>query len=230
MSNFVFIFYCCIINNYKGGIQVKKAELLKLEEVMEFADEVVTDNYTKKDKKRAMQLMEAIKMIELELFRTSSKVNLFTEINKWGVEASYFSETMEYDIYIPELANKLDKVNILFPEECYLQNVNRKLIFIAAHKIRHRLQLEGEVSLFEPGFNSKNYLLNDIIEAIKTSEGHNKCSCSYLENPEAHQDMEFDAIVVQHFVLSRLKGFNSWRNLQDVPRYVWTNIAEDLLI
>ena len=39
MSNFVFIFYCCIINNYKGGIQVKKAELLKLEEVMEFADE-----------------------------------------------------------------------------------------------------------------------------------------------------------------------------------------------
>ena len=209
---------------------MKRGELLKLEEVMEFADEVATDNYTKKDKKRAMQLMEAIKMIELELFRTSSKVNLFTEINKWGVEASYFSEAMEYDIYIPELASKLDKVNILFPEECYLQNINRKLIFIAAHKVRHRLQLEGEVSLLKPGFNSKNYLLNNIIETIDTSEGHNKCSCSYLENPEKHEDMEFDAIIAQHFVLSRLKGCNSWRGLQDVPRCVWTNIAEDLLI
>ena len=209
---------------------MEKAELLKLKEVMTFADEAATDSYTRKDKVRAMQLMEAIKLIELELFPTSSKVNFFTTINKWGVEASFYPETMEYDIYIPELAEKFEEVDVLFPERCRLKNVSRKLIFIAAHKVRHRLQIEGEVNLITPETATDNYLLNKIVKSIKNNEDHNLCSCSYLDNKESYEEMEFDAMISQHYAFSKLKGFNHWGRLQDVPRYVWKSIAEDLLI
>ena len=209
---------------------MKSQDLLKFEDGMDFMESVSAKSYTKTDLRRAMQLMEAIKLIELELFSVSSKVNLFTELNGWGVEASFYPKSMEYDIYIPALNEKIKEITVLFPEKCRLKNINRKIIFIAAHKIRHRLQVEGEVNLISPNKHTDNYLLDEIIQKIGDSDRHNLCSCSYLENPDQHERMEFDAMVVQHYVFSKLKGFRNWSTLKDIPRYIWRDIADDLLV
>ena len=196
---------------------------------------VVGQKSSARDKNIARTLVRAISRIEDFIFEGKAQVELLDATNNFGVAATYHGNLSRgqdgtYDIYIPNLIKRLEEVLMLFPEKAYLRDSNRKLIFIAAHKVRHRLQIEGEVNLITPETATDNYLLNKIVKSIKNNEDHNLCSCSYLDNKESYEEMEFDAMISQHYAFSKLKGFNHWGRLQDVPRYVWKSIAEDLLI
>lgn len=212
------------------GLKLQKGALSKLNQVMELADRSLAAKSSRNDRRKAVELVKAIHLIEERLFSKKTPVNYIEEPNSWGVEASYHSKDMEYDIYIPHLSNSLKNVFTLYPEKRKVMNEKKKIIFIASHKIRHRLQIENRVNLITPGIVSNNYLLNEIVRKIKSSAEHNKCSCSYIENPEKHRDMEFDCIAMQHFILSRLNGFNGYMEIEDIPRYVWSGVAKDLLL
>ncbi|MGM0438819.1 MAG: hypothetical protein ACQEP3_00065 [Patescibacteria group bacterium] len=203
---------------------------LKVKEIMRVADMGVARKCDEEDEKVAIQLVETIKLIEHSLFHEGININFFEEVNSWGIEATYHSETMEYDIYVPELANKLQNVSALFPDKFLLESLNKKLIFIAAHKIRHRIQVEEGINLITPNYRSEDTLLNSIIRTIRDNAEHNECSCCFLENPERYRIMEFDAMILQHYILSKIGEIDKYKKISEIPRFIWTSIANDLLI
>ncbi len=182
------------------------------------------------DRKVALDLMETIKFMEEALFNEKIKVNLLNAKNGWGVESSYHKKTMEYDIYLPELYEKFNQIYTLFPDKCLLKDKKKKLIFVAAHKVRHRIQIENNISLLTPKSKPEDTLLKSIIETIRDVNYHNQCSCSFLENPHKSSKMEFDSMIIQHYILSRLGDLSPYEEIWDIPTYIWDCIAEDLLI
>ncbi|MFW6026248.1 MAG: hypothetical protein ACOCRX_07885 [Candidatus Woesearchaeota archaeon] len=203
---------------------------LKVKQIMAVADRRVAKKCDEDDERVALQLVETIKLIEHSLFNQDININFFEEINSWGIEATYHSETMEYDIYVPELASKLQKVHALFPDKFLLKSLKKKLIFIAAHKIRHRIQVEESIALITPNHHPEDILLNSIIKTIRDNAEHNECSCCFLDNPSKYRIMEFDAMIIQHYILSRLGEIDKYNKISEIPRFIWTSIADDLLI
>ena len=204
-------------------------EHLQSKDVIQLEDFKPTGK-NKKDRQVAMDLVETIQLMEDALFNKKVKVNLFNVGNGWGVEASYHKKSMEYDIYVPELNEKFNEIYTLFPDKCLLKDKKKKLIFVAVHKVRHRIQIENDIKLLKTDSNPDDMLLTSIIETIRSTDSHNQCSCSFVENPHKCSEMEFDSMIIQHYILSRLGDLSSYQEISDIPTYIWNHIAEDLSI
>ncbi|MFW6026637.1 MAG: hypothetical protein ACOCRX_09870 [Candidatus Woesearchaeota archaeon] len=210
----------------------KQAPYKSTDEFLEKKGITVSQKSSRKDIRTAQKFMQALGSIESFIFEEKANVNLFDATNSWGIEATYHFEGRDgsYDIYIPNLVSKLQKVLVLSPQKAYLKDLNRKLIFVASHKIRHRLQKEKDLICFTPDYNSPNPLINKIIREVENNRNHDECACSILEEPNRLQEIEFDAIVAQHYILTRLGQISTYSNLSDVPVYLWKSIANDLWI
>lgn len=210
----------------------KQAPYKSTDEFLEKKGITVDQESSRKDIKTAQRFMQALGSIEKFVFEEKANINLFDATNSWGIEATYHFEERDgsYDIYIPNLVNKLQRVLVLSPEKAYLKDINRKLIFVASHKIRHRLQKEKDLICFTPDCNSSDPLLDRIIREVKNNRNHDMCACSILEEPNRLQEVEFDAMVVQHYILTRLGQISAYPNLSDIPVYLWKSIAHDLWI
>lgn len=209
---------------------MEKALLQKKEEIDKLIERRLSPKVDENNLRIAMELVGAIRKIETFIFDERTKVNFIKESNGWGAEASFYSENAEYDIYLPDLYVKFNETKIIFPIEAVIKNRVKKIIFIVAHKIRHRIQEEMNVELITPYVKTDNMLLSSIINTIGDNKEHNTCSCSVLKNPELLQEKEFDALVVQHYVLSRLGMTINWGSLKSVPIFAWRGVVQDLFV
>lgn len=211
----------------------KQAPYKSIDEYLAKKGIVAYQRSSTRDRNIACALKWTITCIEGFIFEERAEIKLLDAVNNWNIATTYHSKGREdgvYDIYIPNLIDKLERVLVLYPEKAYLRDINRKLIFIASHKIRHRLQKEKDLTCFTPNCNSNGYLIDKIIEEVKNNKNHNMCACSVLEEPNRLQEVEFDAMTTQHYVLTRLGQISAYPNLSDIPVYIWKIIAHDLLI
>ncbi len=184
---------------------------------------------TSEDLKIAAFLAKSIRNIEKFIFSEQAGINLFDETNCWGITSVYHGKTEEYDIYVPGITKKFKEMLILFPEMAYLNDLNKQLIFVASHKVRHRLQKERNLSLFTPGYKSENYLINDIIRNVVSFKNYKECDCSVVEEKFKLREVEFDARVIQHYALTNLECLNPYPFF-NIPVYTWRSVAKDISI
>lgn len=205
-------------------MKLKKAPLKKIrEDLGERMDE---------DWKAASALIQAIRMTEHHIFGNETKVNVILHKNGRGIEANYYPDEMEYDIYLPGLGERFSNTQVLFPQKFYLRDNLKKAFFVGAHKIRHRLQSQSSVRIITPNYRGNNLFIKSIIEKVKDTKKHDLCSCSVLgeQDQTRMQLLEFDALIVQHLIVSRFWLLNGAEEFSEVPGVFLKAISQDISI
>ncbi len=210
---------------------MEEALLQKRTEVIKKADGAVKKKIGREDYEIANALVKCLRKIETFIFGEVAKINFVEEANSWGVGVNFYPEDGEYDIYLPELKKRFRNISIIFPEKGVLKGRNEKLILWSSHKVRHRAQKEFGIELFSPKEKTGDPLLDDIMKTVGQTEDKKLCSCSILDGPEKIYHNEIDALITQHYVLSRLGTLpvNTFR-IEDIPIFVWKNVASDVLV
>ncbi len=188
-----------------------------------YSEKKEDSSFSKEDEKAAKGFIYYLRKLEDILFDERAKINIFTSSNNRGIESRFDLNDGEYDIYLPGLADKIGSVSFLYPKE-KIESLRKKIIFVACHKVRHRIQAEKrEKEIIKPDTETGDIFLDSLIKSIKIKENS---SCLGLEDEKKAQKLEFDAMIATHHALLKLSGVN----INKLNEINWFNISFDLSI
>ncbi len=184
--------------------------------------------YTRRDLKVANELAGCIRKVEEFLFEKSANINFIGEPNGWGTKINFNTQDGEYDIYLPQLSEKIKESYIIFPQKMKLKEDLRKIFLSALHPIRHRIQNEKRVSFFDSQSFSNCNLLELIIKEVGKYQNEGLCLCSILQDPKTVNRREIDSLIVQHYAYTRqvMCAESNWKKFSEID--LW-NISCDLM-